>query len=94
MACIVLHNTAVWLRLPVTDEDDHPVDGNNEGCVRRSNCNRQSKAGQTGATIFQRVHTFSKSYYVINIFYLNYKGTFVELSSATVGTNTMTHFTG
>ena len=80
--------------MKTADDDNDGNDGNNEGCVRRSNCNRQSKAGQTGATIFQRVHTFSKSYYVINIFYLNYKCTFVELSSATVGTNTMTHFTG
>ena len=31
MACIVLHNIAVKLRLPVPDEDDHPVDDDNDG---------------------------------------------------------------
>ena len=40
MGCIVLHNIAVKLRLPVPDEDENPVDvdndsndGNNEGGV-------------------------------------------------------------
>ena len=31
LACIVLHNIAVKLRLPVPDEDDHPVDDDNDG---------------------------------------------------------------
>ena len=31
MACIVLHNIAVKLRLPVPDEDVHPVDDDNDG---------------------------------------------------------------
>ena len=98
MACIVLHNLAVKLRLPVPDEDDHPADDDNDGNDGNNEGGVPTVTGRakrdTVATKFQRVQTFSKSYYVINMFYLNYKCTFVELSSATVGTDTLTHITG